>query len=102
MIFHITEDINLSIIEIDYRVLWWDGNGYIDYTEYLTATLKWKKVLSVEKLTIVFHAFDKDESGTISLEELKEFFGEGGNNIEEAVGLIWWKKGIPMEMGLLT
>ena len=42
----------------------------------------------MEKLTIVFHAFDKDESGTISLEELKEFFGEGGNNIEEAVGLI--------------
>ena len=70
-----------------------DGNGYIDYTEFLTATLNWKKVLSIEKLTMVFHAFDKDGSGTISLEELKEFVGEGGNSIEEAIWIDMMKEG---------
>lgn len=63
-----------------------DGNGQIDYTEFLTATMNWKKVLTKEKLEIVFNAFDTDKSGYISLGEIKDFFGEGGNDIK---GNVW-------------
>ena len=65
-----------------------DGNGYIDYTEFLTATINWKKLLNKEKLEKVFKVFDKDSDGTISLMEIKEFFGEAGRSIEEDV----WKE----------
>jgi calcium-dependent protein kinase len=65
-----------------------DGNGFIDYTEFLTATLNWKKLLSREKLEAVFKAFDTDQSGTISMLELHEFFGDAGKNIEDDV----WKE----------
>ncbi|OMJ66944.1 hypothetical protein SteCoe_36044 [Stentor coeruleus] len=64
-----------------------DGSGFIDYTEFLTATLNWKKILSREKLETVFRAFDKDKSGSISLIEIREFFGESGISIEDEV----WK-----------
>jgi calcium-dependent protein kinase len=65
-----------------------DGNGFIDYTEFLAATINWKKVLNREKLGLVFKAFDKDGSGTISIAELQEFFGDSGNSIEDEV----WKE----------
>jgi calcium-dependent protein kinase len=65
-----------------------DGNGFIDYTEFLAATINWKKVLNREKLEFVFRAFDKDANGTISVAELQEFFGDAGNSIEDEV----WKE----------
>lgn len=76
------EDIN-SIIEYCDG----DGSGFIDYTEFLTATLNWKKILSREKLETVFKAFDTDKNGTISLHEIRQFFGETGMDIEDEV----WK-----------
>lgn len=60
-----------------------DGNGFIDYTEFLTATINWKKVLSKGRLESVFKSFDKDSNGSISIEELKEFFGEAGSSLDE-------------------
>lgn len=65
-----------------------DRNGYIDYTEFLTATLNWKKILNKEKLQSVFNVFDQDLSGKISLSELKTFFGESGKQIEDDI----WKE----------
>jgi calcium-dependent protein kinase len=64
-----------------------DGSGCIDYTEFLTATLNWEQVLSREKIEIVFNSFDKNHNGTVTLEEIKEFFGENASRIEEEV----WK-----------
>jgi calcium-dependent protein kinase len=52
-----------------------NGDGFIEYTEFITATLNWKKALSEDKLTAVFKAFDTDNSGTISLSELKNLIG---------------------------
>ncbi|CAG9324084.1 CDPK1_39 [Blepharisma stoltei] len=64
-----------------------DGNGYIDYTEFVTATLDWKKVLSQEKLEAAFKAYDTDNSGTISIDEFKAFLG-GNEGVEDSV----WKQ----------
>jgi calcium-dependent protein kinase len=53
-----------------------DGNGFIDYTEFLVAALNRKRLLSKEMLEGAFNAFDKDGSGAISSEELKEMLGD--------------------------
>jgi len=47
-------------------------NGYIDYTEFIAGCLKSKIYLKEELLKRTFQYFDKDNSGTITLEELKE------------------------------
>jgi len=71
------QDLNLIIESCD-----GDGNEYIDYSEFLTATINWKKVLNKEKLESVFRTFDKDANGKISLDELKEFFGNAGDSLD--------------------
>lgn len=52
-----------------------DGSGEIDYSEWLVATLSKQSLISEEKLQIAFKFFDKDASGSISIEELKEVLG---------------------------
>ncbi len=53
------------IKEADYA-----GNGQINYTEFLVATLDVKKFISETKLRSVFSIFDTDGSGTITEENL--------------------------------
>ena len=45
-------------------------NGYIDYTEFIAACLQSYNYLKESHLKSAFSYFDKDNSGTISLEEL--------------------------------
>ena len=52
-----------------------DGSGEIDYSEWLVATLNRRSLISDEKLQIAFGFFDKDGSGSISVDELKEVLG---------------------------
>ena len=56
-----------------------DGSGEIDYSEWIVATMDKKKLLSNEKLETAFNLFDKDGSGTISANEVKEVLGVGKN-----------------------
>lgn len=49
-----------------------DHSGFIDYTEFLSASMDWKIFLCNEKLEAAFRAFDLDGNGVIDLEELKE------------------------------
>ena len=58
-----------------------DGNGMIDYNEFITATLDWQKHLSNELLQNAFMAYDTDNSGSISILEIKEFLGYAGAEI---------------------
>jgi len=51
-----------------------NGTGAIDFTEFCLATVNHKKLLSRERLTQVFKMFDTDGSGTISRDEIKNFF----------------------------
>ena len=61
-----------------------DGSGEIDYSEFVVATMDKKKLLSNEKLETAFNLFDKDNSGSISADEIKDVLGVG-KNIDEKV-----------------
>jgi calcium-dependent protein kinase len=52
-----------------------DLSGFIDYTEFLSATMDWKIILSTKKLEAAFRAFDLNGNGKIDIEELKEMIG---------------------------
>jgi len=52
-----------------------DGNGYIEYTEFLAASMNQKKLLSTGNLDKAFAAFDKDGSGTVSSDEIRNMLG---------------------------
>ncbi|GAY39211.1 hypothetical protein CUMW_042620 [Citrus unshiu] len=48
-----------------------DGNGTIDYIEFITATMHMNRVEREEHLYKAFEYFDKDNSGYITMEELE-------------------------------
>lgn len=52
-----------------------DGNGSIDYTEFVMASMNEKNIVTKEKLQQAFKMFDKDGSGTITADEIKEVLG---------------------------
>jgi calcium-dependent protein kinase len=54
-----------------------DGNGEIDYSEFVVATMNEKNLLSNNKLQTAFKMFDKDGGGTISTEEIKQVLSFG-------------------------
>lgn len=49
-----------------------DNSGYIDYSEFIVATMNEKNLFSEKKLKAAFKMFDKDDSGFISKDEVKE------------------------------
>ena len=57
-----------------------DGNGSIDYNEFLTATMNREKILSKQNLELAFKTFDKDGSGTISVDEISQIFNQSTQN----------------------
>lgn len=52
-----------------------DGSGKIDYTEFIAATLERNIYQQEDKLFQAFKHFDKDQSGKITCDELKEALG---------------------------
>ena len=61
-----------------------DGSGFIDYTEFIQASLNKEVIFSKNNLERAFKMFDKDGSGTISAIEIGEIFS-GGQLGEDAV-----------------
>ncbi len=59
-------------IEMAMNVMDSNKNGYIDYTEFIAACLQSYNYLQENHLKTAFSYFDKDSSGTISLDELKQ------------------------------
>ena len=49
-----------------------DKSGYIDYSEFVVATMNEKALFSEKKLKAAFKMFDKDGSGFISKDEIKD------------------------------
>jgi len=67
-----------------------DRSGFIDYTEFVVAATNQNALTSQEKLQAAFRMFDKDGSGRISPEEIREVlcFGDQGAISVEAVDAI--------------
>ena len=59
-------------------------NGYLDYTEFLTAASNWKKIMTKGKLKATFDQFDLDKDGYISILELKELLSNN-HTVEQEV-----------------
>ena len=62
-----------------------DGNGVIDYNEFLNCTIARDKILSKKNLEFAFKAFDRDNSGKISVEEIIFIFKKSATNVDKAV-----------------
>uniref|UniRef100_A0A0E0BQM0 non-specific serine/threonine protein kinase n=1 Tax=Oryza glumipatula TaxID=40148 RepID=A0A0E0BQM0_9ORYZ len=56
-----------------------DGNGILDCKEFVTVSIHLKKIRSEEHLPKVFSFFDKNGSGYIEIEELKEALSPRGD-----------------------
>ena len=66
-----------------------NNSGFIDYTEFLAASLDKAKHLSQQNLETTFSLFDKDGSGKISAEELRGMLegavGEGDLRLRQLI-----------------
>jgi calcium-dependent protein kinase len=60
-----------------------DSSGSINYTEFIAATMEQKMYLKEENLRNAFKMFDKDGSGKISIEEMKNALGAELNDQTE-------------------
>ncbi len=66
-------------IERMFRSVDSDNSGFIDYSEFVVAAMNEKQLTTNDKLQAAFKMFDKDGSGLISADEIKEVIGFGGN-----------------------
>jgi calcium-dependent protein kinase len=65
--------------DIDYA-----GNGKINYSEFLAATIEIKNVLTYDRLWALFKYFDTDCSGYITPANLREAFAKSGKNLSDS------------------
>ena len=72
------EEIQDMIREADYV-----GNGKINYSEFIAASLNEKVYMNEEKLWQAFNFFDVDSSGYITAENLKEAMKKVGKKLSE-------------------
>ena len=63
---------------VDYQ-----GNGKINYSEFLAATVSVRAVLTQEKLYALFKHFDTDNSDYITPENIAEAFYQNGKELSE-------------------
>jgi calcium-dependent protein kinase len=61
-----------------------DNNGYVDYTEFIKATIDSKTIVNKGYLARAFKMFDKDGNGSISAAELKKILA-GGMVYEDSI-----------------
>ncbi|MCO5552726.1 hypothetical protein L7F22_006243 [Adiantum nelumboides] len=62
-----------------------DGNGTIDYLEFISATMQMSKMEKGDHLFSAFQYFDKDGSGYITMEELEEALTKHGMGDPQAI-----------------
>jgi calcium-dependent protein kinase len=66
-----------------------DGNGCLDYGEFVTLSVHLKKIGNDEHLHKAFGYFDRNKSGYIEIDELRESLADDlGQNHEEVINAI--------------
>ena len=65
-----------------------DGNGFIEFEEFLRAGLDKDKILTEDNLKVAFKLFDINTRNKVSPIELKQVLGNGADNIDDHV----WKE----------
>ena len=65
-----------------------DGNGVIDYQEFITAAVDKVSLLNKKNLVSAFQMLDADNSGLITIDELKAAFETQGSKKDEGL----WKE----------
>ena len=77
-------------VEAMFRAVDTDNSGFIDYSEFVVAAMNESQLTTNEKLQGAFKMFDKDGSGIISADEIREVLSFGGTNAlsKEAVEAI--------------
>ena len=63
-----------------------NGDGGLDFTEFITCSINYQKALNSERLDKLFKMLDKDRNGSISFAELKSFYADSAR--EEKAELI--------------
>ena len=53
-----------------------DGDGKIDYAEFIQATIEHKALLNEQNIKIAFKMFDLNGDGSISIDELRHMFSD--------------------------
>jgi calcium-dependent protein kinase len=69
------DEINEIFARIDVN-----STGNIDFTEFLMATVNYKQDIHEKELRQIFNIIDKDKSGTLSKDEIAEFFNLTGED----------------------
>ncbi len=72
------DEMHKMISNIDYA-----GNGKINYSEFLAASISIKNVLTYDKLWALFKHFDTDDSGMITPENIREAFNKAGKHLTD-------------------
>ncbi len=73
-----SEEVKQIVKNVDYA-----GNGKINYSEFLAATIEIKQVLTYDRLWALFKYFDTDSSGYITPANIKEAFAKTGKKITD-------------------
>lgn len=60
-----------------------DHSGEIDFSEFVTASVNKGNLLQENKLKAAFEYYDRDKSGSISVDEIKDVLGVGKNISKE-------------------
>ena len=68
----------MSIIDVD-------GNGFIEYEEFLRAGLNKEKIITTENLETSFKLYDINKRGKINAQELGMVLGQGDDNNNEKI-----------------
>ncbi|CDW81372.1 protein kinase domain containing protein [Stylonychia lemnae] len=62
-----------------------DGNGVVDYTEFITAAIDKVAILNKKNLISAFQSIDLDNNGSITIDELKQCFDNAEDKKDESL-----------------